>query len=81
MKVVSFDLIHDGERWIAKNEDVVASGETFDELDEDIKTKLKEKFNLVGRVKVTMEFDYRTIPVWIRQYHPYYLHRVVFLEF
>ncbi len=81
MKIVSFDLIYDGERWIAKNDDIVASGETFDELDEDIKTKLEKRSDFTGKVKVTMEFDYRTIPAWIRQYHPYYLHRVILFEF
>jgi hypothetical protein len=80
MKVVSFDLIHDGEKWIAKNDDITASGKTLDELDENIKTELKAKFREGTKVKVTMELDYRTIPTWIRQYHPYYFYRTIYVD-
>ncbi|AEA47188.1 DUF5395 family protein [Archaeoglobus veneficus] len=76
-------LVHDGERWIAKNGDFFVAGKTLEELDENLKTELKKRMgDLRGKkIEVRMEYDYRgTFPSWITQYHPYYLHRVIHVE-
>jgi len=80
MRTVSFDIHHNGKEWVAHNDEITVTGETLDELDENIKLKLK-KILSEGRVKVTMELDYRrNVPHWIWQYHPYYFYRTIFLD-
>lgn len=80
---VYFTLTHDGQRWIASNREVVAGGETLEALDADIRNKLGSRFSIQKgtTIQVNMEYDYGTMPLWIRQYHPYYFRRVVYLEF
>ena len=81
MKSVCFNLYHDGEKWIAKNEEMIISGRTLRELDEKIRSKLKDSYKKEKVVKVMMELDYRkNIPQWIWQYHPYYFYRTVYME-
>jgi len=81
MKTVCFDLYHDGDRWIAKNDKIVVSGKTLKELDENIKDRLRNIYKNEKVVKVAMELDYRrNIPHWIWQYHPYYLYRTIYIE-
>jgi len=81
MKSVCFNLYHDGEKWIAKNEEMIVSGRTLRELDEKIRSKLKDSYKKEKVVKVMMELDYRkNIPHWIWQYHPYYFYRTVYME-
>jgi hypothetical protein len=86
MKTLCFDLYHDGAKWIAKNDKMLVTGKTLEELDENIKVKIKEileRENLErGKViRINMELDYRkTIPHWMWQYHPYYFYRTVYIE-
>ncbi len=80
MKTISFDIYHDGKEWVAKNDKITITAETIDQLDENIRLKLKEILK-GGKVKVTMELDYRrNVPHWIWQYHPYYFYRAIFLD-
>jgi hypothetical protein len=77
---VNLSLLHDGTEWIAWNDRITAKGKDLEELDNDIKAKLKGILGK-GKVKVTMELDYRrNVPHWIWQYHPYYFYRVIVLE-
>lgn len=80
---MKFLLTHNGKDWIAKNGDNLARGRTLEELDEQLRNKVKEKycFEKGTRVEVNMEFDYKTIPFWITQYHPYYFNRAIYVDF
>ncbi len=66
------------EEWVAKNDDISASGRTLDELDERIKGQLAK----MGHRKaiVNMFFDSLTIPVWIRQYASHYFNRTLHID-
>ena len=80
MRTISFDVFHDGDKWIALNEEITVVGKSLDDLDLEIKRKLAERFGR-GKVKVTMELDYRrNIPHWIWQYHPYYFYRTIYID-
>lgn len=80
MRTIHFDLYYDGVKWIAKNDRIVVSGKTLEELDENLKLKLKDIFKN-GKIKVSMELDFRkVIPHWMWQYHPYYFYRTVYLD-
>ncbi|AGK61032.1 hypothetical protein Asulf_01028 [Archaeoglobus sulfaticallidus PM70-1] len=78
MEKIVLSLLHDGKQWIAKNGEIVAKGETLDELDKEIESVVRKKYP-GKKVKVSMEFDYSSIPFWIIQYHPYYLYRVIYI--
>jgi hypothetical protein len=72
--------LHDGRKWIAKNDEINVIGETLAEIDEKIKERLKEILGK-GKIKVTMELDFRkNIPHWIWQYHPYYFYRTIYID-
>ena len=80
MKRLKLVLTHDGRKWIARNHEFVATGVTLEELDENVRCKLKDMFKKGEKIEVKMEYDYRTFPLWMTQYHPYYLHRVIHVE-
>lgn len=83
MKVdVETSIIHDGEKWVAKNETLRASGVTLNELDDDMKRSLSHcgKFKKGSKVTVFMGFDYSTIPTWLRQYTYHYFNRIVTID-
>lgn len=83
MKVdVETFIVHDGEKWIAKNDTLSASGHSLNELDDDMKRSLQQcgKFEKGSKVKVFMGFDYSTIPTWIRQYASHYFNRCVTIQ-
>jgi protein involved in polysaccharide export with SLBB domain len=80
MEPIDFVLTFDKGEWIAENEIIIARGKTLEELDENIKDGLKERFGAGGQIEVTMEFDYSTVPFWITQYHPYYIRRTVYID-
>ncbi|MBO8182229.1 MAG: DUF5395 family protein [Archaeoglobus sp.] len=91
MITISFDVLHDGQKWIARNDEITVSGETLAELDGKIKESLKKtlgkreskvsEVTKATRVKVTMELDYRrNVPHWIWQYHPYYFYRTIYID-
>lgn len=83
MQTVNMTLIHDGTYWQAKHDLVSADGRMLGELDRNLRETIRETFSPSAgtRLKVNMEFDYSTIPYWMTQYHPYYLHRAVEFEY
>lgn len=79
MEVINFDVYHDGKMWVAENDELRVVAKTLDKLDENIKSKLRKTKK--GKVKVTMELNYRkNLPHWMWQYHPYYFYRTIFLD-
>lgn len=78
---VELILTHDGDKWIGQNEQMVASGKTFSELDEEVKRALQKAGSYAAgdRFTVFMGFDFETIPRWLRQYHTHYFNRYVTL--
>jgi hypothetical protein len=80
MRIINLNVLHDGQKWIAKNDEINVSGETLSDIDEKIRKRLKELLGK-GKVKVTMELDFRkNIPHWIWQYHPYYFYRTIYID-
>lgn len=78
---VDLILTHDGDKWIVQNEQMVASGETLNDLDEDVIRALQKSGNYAAGAQLTvfMGFDFDTIPQWLRQYHNHYFNRCVSL--
>jgi hypothetical protein len=74
-------LRHDGERWIARDDSLEATGRTLAELDDSLAGALRERDEFAGsRITVFMCFDFATIPTWIRQYASHYFNRYVSLD-
>jgi len=75
-------LIHDGKHWVARQAEIAAWGETLPELDEHLVTVLRQsgQFPQATRIKVLMNFDFDTIPTWLRQYAYHYFNRSIYLE-
>jgi hypothetical protein len=81
MQLMNFSFNHDGREWFAESGDISARGASLPELDADIRAKVQRTYPGKNKsFKVTMEFDYRTMPFWLTQYHPYYMHRVLVIE-
>jgi len=71
-------IVHDGEKWIARNDEVQAVGRTLPELDADLVRSLRRAGGFRGRLlTVFMGFDFATLPTWVRQYASHYFNRVV----
>ncbi len=83
MKTVNMDFVHDGQSWIARNEYLEVAGKSLSELDDRLREQIKSTCTpgSGNRIKVNMDFDYSTIPHWMIQYHPYYIHRSVEFEY
>nr|VFK00801.1 MAG: hypothetical protein BECKH772A_GA0070896_102032 [Candidatus Kentron sp. H]VFK02265.1 MAG: hypothetical protein BECKH772B_GA0070898_102702 [Candidatus Kentron sp. H]VFK04712.1 MAG: hypothetical protein BECKH772C_GA0070978_102012 [Candidatus Kentron sp. H] len=79
---IELRLIHDGERWIARNDRLTAEGEALSDLDSDVRRALQEggKYPAGSRLTVFMGFDFDTFPTWLRQYHAHYFNRVVSMD-
>ena len=75
-------LVHDGNEWIVTNDSYHASGDTFEALDTNLITVLRDSGNFQqgSRVNVFMGFDFDTIPTWLRQYHTHYFNRLVSID-
>lgn len=74
-------ITHDGERWVAGNGTITATGRTLPELDASLAEALRETGEFAGsRVTVFMGFDFNTIPTWMRQYAAHYFNRYVTVE-
>lgn len=75
-------LVHDGERWVASNDKLTASGRTFSELDDDMRRALREQSQLKAgsTVMVYMGFDFSTIPDFLRQFAHHYFNRYVTIK-
>jgi hypothetical protein len=65
--------------WIAKCDDFAVKAGDLTELDKKIANELRKK-GYKGRVKLRMQFDYYTIPEWMRQFHPHYFDRIVEID-
>lgn len=78
---VELILTHDGDKWIGQNDQMVASGKTFGELDEEVIRSLRKIGNYTTGAQLTvfMGFDFDTFPQWLRQYHSHYFNRYVSL--
>ena len=74
-----FILTHDGKHWIATDHRFTAEADTLDQLDDKIKSYLKEnKYVKPGEQKrIHFAFDNSAIPQWIRQYSNHYFNRIV----
>ncbi|HUU01451.1 MAG TPA: DUF5395 family protein [Myxococcota bacterium] len=72
----------DADRWVAKGDELVASGATWDELEEDLRRGLasSERYASGTRVTVWMGCDGRMIPEWMRPYQCHYFNRVMHLQ-
>lgn len=71
-------IIHDGDKWVARNDALQAVGRTLPELDADLARNLRRAGGYQGRtLNVFMGFDFATFPTWIRQYAPHYFNRLV----
>ena len=83
MQVMNFTFIHDGKQWIVWDEEIKASGRDLAELDSNLRSELGSlyEFQPGTRLEVKMDFDYSTIPEWMKEYQPYYIHRNVEFTF
>jgi len=79
---IEFTLVHDGRRWVVRNETFEAQGEQFETLDADLKRALLEsgRFSRGERITIFMGYDFDTIPIWLRQYHTHYFNRCVTVD-
>ena len=77
--MLDFTLTHDGQNWIAKNNQFTAEADTIESLDQKVKNILREKnFIKSGETKrIRFVFDNSTIPQWIRQYSNHYFNRII----
>ena len=79
---IELHLIHDGDRWIGRNDRLTAKGEELSDLDSDIRRILQQsgEYPVGSKLTVFMGFDFDTIPTWLRQYHTHYFNRVLSIE-
>jgi len=79
---VEFRLVHDGRNWVVDNGALMAKGETWDALDEDLRRVLIASgcYPRGARLKVFMGFDFDTYPTRWRQYHDHYFNRYVTVQ-
>ena len=80
MKRVELVLTYDGKKWIARNREFAASGKTLTELDENVRNELRSRFKKGEKIEVRMEYDCKSFPSWMTQYHPHYFCRIVLVE-
>lgn len=78
---IDMTIIHDGEKWIARNDQLQAVGRTLPELDADLARNIRQLGGHHGRtLTVFMGFDFATFPEWMRQYAPHYFNRLVHVQ-
>lgn len=78
---VEMIITHDGKRWIARNDDIRATGDTLPELDANVADVLRAGGGFEkSPITVFMGFDFTTIPTWIRQYASHYFNRVISID-
>ena len=79
--MIELRLTHDGTMWIAEHETFTAQGRNLEELDREIEhvLRLASDYGVQEPIPVTMTFDNKIIPEWIRQYSGHYFNRRVLL--
>jgi len=83
MQTIQMSFIHDGTHWIARDTSLEVAGKSLSELDSKLRQEI-QKIYTPGRgtsIAVNLDFDYSTIPYWMTQYHPYYIHRRLEFEY
>ncbi len=77
MSVKNMSFFHDGRQWIARDEDLEVAAPSLTDLDGKLREEIKSRYSPQQgtRLTVNLDFDYSTIPHWMIQYHPYYMHR------
>ncbi|MFH1755711.1 MAG: DUF5395 family protein [Candidatus Latescibacterota bacterium] len=75
-------ITHDGKMWNLTNKDLSVSAATLEELDDNVRTLLRERGIVAPgeKAEVLMCFDNSTIPGWIRPYAQHYFNRIVEVE-
>jgi len=82
MRKIILKITHDGGKWVVKNESLILSSPTLDEIDARIGDVLRGSGLIKPgeRVRLKMEFDNSSIPQWIRQYTQHYFDRIIEIE-
>jgi len=77
MQTLNMTFIHDGTHWIARDALLEVASKSLSELDQRLRQAIEKAYSPQqgSRLAVNLEFDYSTIPRWMIQYHPYYIHR------
>ncbi|MCF8107298.1 MAG: DUF5395 domain-containing protein [Desulfohalobiaceae bacterium] len=83
MQTINMSFIHDGTNWIARGKSLEVSGRSLGELDQKLHQAIQKTYRPEQGTLMTinMDFDYSTIPFWMIQYHPYYIHRRLEFEY
>jgi len=79
---VELTLIHDGQDWIAFDQEQEFKGKSLEELDARVKEYVLSK-GLVSKgrkMQVWMYFNNAVIPEWMRQYMQHYFNRILVVE-
>ena len=82
MMTIEGVITHDGKKWILNNKLFSVSAPTLEELDDKVRTLLKDRGIVAPgeKAEVLMLFDNSTIPSWIRPYAQHYFNRIVEVE-
>ncbi|MCF8085869.1 MAG: DUF5395 domain-containing protein [Desulfohalobiaceae bacterium] len=77
MNTVNMSFFHNGTQWIARDEDMEVAAPSLTDLDGKLREEVRFRYtpSQGARFTVNLDFDYSTIPHWMIQYHPYYMHR------
>jgi hypothetical protein len=83
MQTLHMTFIHNGRQWVAKNSSLQAQGTSLSELDSNLRQAIQNVYTPMQGTQITvnLDFDYSTIPHWMTQYHPYYIHRRLEFEY
>lgn len=83
MQTLHMSFIHDGTNWIARDTSLEVAGKSLSELDQKLRQAIEKTYTPLqgSQVAVNLDFDYSTIPYWMTQYHPYYIHRRLEFEY
>lgn len=74
-------LVYKENCWVAYNKEIKIKAKSLNELDEKLKEELRKRFGKGKKIRVLMEYDYKTFPFWIIQYHPIYFYRILEFNF
>jgi len=76
---INTTLTYDGVNWVVFNESFKASGNSLEELDNQVKNELKKQGILPSskKIQVFMACDNEIIPGWMRPFHNHYFNRIL----